>query len=140
MNRRDFLKTLGLALSALVLPKVKVSKRMGRTITGTDATLELNGHSLTDCVPVTNEWLADGIPLSDCVSGDDSRLWHMYNETVEHCRLYGLEPVAKDQDAPPTLMGYPIVFREDCPDNTVFLISGDYRPQVLKNIVPPEEV
>jgi len=100
MNRRDFLKALGLALSAMVLPKVKAEPTTGNA---------LAAHGLTDCVPVTDEWLADGIPLSDCVSGDDKRLWQMYNKTVEQCRSYGLEPVTKD-DGVSTLMGYPIVF------------------------------
>ena len=133
MNRRDFLKTLCLALSALVLPKARAEPPVApagtRKPSGHGGVMEifdgaewveiqgasLKTHQLTDYVLVSDELLADDVLCS--------------------ARALFYEGVA-----PPTLMGYPIVFREDCPDNTVFLISGDYRPQVLKNIVPPEEV
>ena len=116
MNRRDFLKTLGLALSALVLPKVKVEPSVAVAEppvaeswkpSGQDAVVEMfdgtdwvtishepiKVHKLSDCVSVTDEWLADVISLFDCISCDDRRLWQMFNETAEQCRLYGLEPV-----------------------------------------------
>ena len=73
MNRRDFLKTLCLAVSALVLPKARAIKPEP-SLTGTAATLEmstdgenwvrlpgasLKTHSLTDYTEASDELMAD---------------------------------------------------------------------------------
>ena len=138
MNRRDFLKALALALSALVLPKARAIKPKP-ALTGKAATLEmstdgenwvelpgasLKTQSLTDCVPVTDEWLADVITEEDILKMLDrhGRQQPMY--------FY-----------PPTLFGHPIVYRKDFPDHTIVAISGHhYAPQMLKNIGPSEDV
>jgi len=130
MNRRDFLKTLCLALSALVLPKARAIKPEP-SLTGTAATLEmstdgenwfelpgasLKTHRLTDCVQVTDEWLGDVITEEDILKMLDRH------------------------ERPTTPYGYPIVCRKDFPDHTIVAISGHHSPQVFRNIGLPEDV
>ena len=102
MNRRDFLKTLGLVLSALVLPKAKAES--GGVVTAKHflpvgdhgpesehiqiaADSSLKTHRLMDCVPVTDEWLADARP--------------------------GTRLLLDSDGFPQTLMGYPIYVFDD---------------------------
>ena len=105
MNRRDFLKTLCLALSALVLPKARVEPQVAasepRKPSGKDAIVEmfdgtawvelpgasLKTHRLTDYTEAGDELIGDAEP--------------------------GWRELLYEDGTPQTLMGYPIYVCDD---------------------------
>ena len=119
MNRRDFLKAAGLALAALVLPKMKPKPEIKNAkvefLEGTEW-VELPGarletHSLTDYVPYTDEMWADVITEEDI------------RKFAGHSHYY---------DSGQTLMGYPIFFNENVyplPESELKLEYVDWIPE-----------